>query len=368
LPSNLSGAAATRTLLSEARMAPKALDFVQQVLAEDHRSVRAAFKRAIPTEEPRRHLYDLIEEYQQRSGKGFRASLCLACCRAFGGRSEEATEAAVALEFLHSAFLIHDDIEDRSLQRRGRPALHHSHGVALALNAGDGLCALALTELARCAARQPTEVGAALLAELAHLFRRTVEGQALELGWIADQAFDVTEADYLKMVLGKTCWYSTIHPCRIGALIGSRGRVPLDALVPFGVYLGTAFQIRDDLENLASTDSTYGKDLGGDILEGKRTLPLLHVLSHAGDADRREVERLIAGQGPETARERIDRVLALMREQGSLEYAQAAAGTFARLAMTEAPRAFRGASSLADVDYICALAQHLSGAVAQAAA
>lgn len=325
-------------------------------------------RHAIPTEEPRRHLYDLIEKYQQRAGKGFRSSLCLAACRAFGGHSEDALEAAVALELLHSAFLIHDDIEDHSLQRRGEATLHQSHGIALALNAGDGLCALAVSALARCAARHPPQVGAALLAELAHLFRRTVEGQAWELGWIAEQAFDVTEADYLRMVLGKTCWYSTIHPCRIGALIGSGGAARLDALTPFGVYLGTAFQIRDDLDNLASTDPSYGKDLGGDIVEGKRTLPLLHLLSSCPESDRREVRRLISGEGLESAGERIDHVLALMRTWGSLEYARDAADSFARLALQEAPRAFAGARSQPDVDYISALVLYLCGAVRLAAA
>ncbi len=339
-----------------------AQEVIGRGLAEDHELVRAAMQRAIPDEEPRRYLYDLVKAYQARSSKGFRASLCLATCRAFGGHAEDAADAAVALELLHSAFLVHDDIEDGSSLRRGQPALHRSHGLALALNAGDGLCALALSALARCAARQPPEVAAAMMGEVAHLFRRTVEGQAWELGWIADRTFEVTEPDYFRMVLAKTCWYSTIHPCRLGALIGSRGKARLDVIVPFGFYLGAAFQVRDDLENLVPGEQ-YGKDAGGDIIEGKRTIPLLHLLSRSSPPDRDEVERLISGEGPETGAERIRRVLERMLGAGSLEYARNVADSFAQLALRELPKAFGDASSQVDLEYICAVVLYLSGAV-----
>jgi geranylgeranyl diphosphate synthase type II len=340
-----------------------ARELVATVLARDHELVKGAVARAIPDCEPRRYLYDLLVSYQARSGKGFRASLCLAACRAFGGRSEDAIDAAVALELLHSAFLVHDDIEDGATLRRGKPALHQSHGIALALNAGDGLCALAISALARCAARQPPEVGAALLGELAHLFRRTVEGQAWELGWIADRAFDVTQSDYLRMVLGKTCWYSTIHPCRLGALIGSRGSATLDALVPFGFYLGAAFQVRDDLDNLLPPNEDYGKDAGCDILEGKRTIPLLHLLDHSSAKQRAAIQRLLSGQGPESRPRRIERVRQLMIEAGSLEYARDMADGFARMAIQESDKAFAEATSRADVDYLCASVLYLCGAL-----
>lgn len=340
-----------------------AQELVDRVLAEDQRLLREAIKCAIPDAEPRRYLYDLVEAYQARSGKGFRASLCLAACRAFGGRTEDAIDVAVALEFLHSAFLIHDDIEDGATLRRGEPALHLSHGVALALNAGDGLCALAMSSLARCVARQPPEVGGTVMAEVAHLFRRTVEGQAWELGWIADKNFDISEEDYLQMVLGKTCWYSTIHPCRLGALIGSKGKANLNALVPFGTYLGAAFQLRDDIDNLVPADEGYGKDVACDIIEGKRTIPLLHLLAHCSESQRQEVMRLIAPDCQLAREWRISRVLRLMREFDSLSYTRDVTDTFARLALNEIPSAFQGACSREDVDYFTAMVFYLSGAL-----
>jgi geranylgeranyl diphosphate synthase, type II len=350
------------TLASVSTGADTAEDVLTRTLQRDQELVRRAIRSAIPDAEPRRYLYDPIARYQQRAGKAFRASLCLATCRAFGGRSEDALDAAVALELLHSAFLVHDDIEDGATRRRGEPALHVSHGLGLALNAGDGLCALALSALARCASRQPAEVGAALLGEVAHLFRRTVEGQAWELGWIADRAFDQSEADYLRMVLGKTCWYSTIHPCRLGALIGSRGRAKLEALVPFGCYLGVAFQVRDDLDNLTQQDQSYGKDFGGDIIEGKRTIPLLHLLGRSSPEVREEVAGLVSGEGETSPEARVARVIELMSKAGSLEHGRDLADSFARMALQEIPTAFAGAHSHADVSYLYALVLYLCGA------
>ena len=83
------------------------------------------------------------------------------------------------------------------------------------------------------------------------------------------------------MVLKKTCWYSFIHPCRIGALIATRDTANLDRFNRFGYYLGAAFQIQDDLLNLTGDQNRYGKEIAGDLLEGKRTLMLIHLLKHA---------------------------------------------------------------------------------------
>ena len=91
----------------------------------------------------------------------------------------------------------------------------------------------------------------------------SAEGQAMELGWRRDNASDLTDADYLVMVLKKTCWLATIHPCRVGALIGSRGRADLEPFIRFGFFLGAAFQIQDDLLNLVA-DDRYGKEINGD--------------------------------------------------------------------------------------------------------
>ncbi len=91
--------------------------------------------------------------------------------------------------------------------------------------------------------------------------------------------------DYLHLIMHKTCWYTTIHPLRVGAIVGSRGTAELGPLVRFGFHFGAAFQIRDDLLNLVGDERMYGKEILGDIYEGKRTLPLVHLLATAQGAD-----------------------------------------------------------------------------------
>ena len=116
----------------------------------------AACEPALPDREPRRHLYDLIPRYLSRAGKGLRPALCIATCRAFGGDREARCRSAVALELLHNAFLVHDDIEDGSEHRRGQPTMHVDHGVPLAVNAGDAMNALSVRPLRG----QPSAAGA----------------------------------------------------------------------------------------------------------------------------------------------------------------------------------------------------------------
>ena len=124
------------------------------------------------------------------------------------------------------------------------------------------------------------------------MMQESLEGQAMELGWVRDNRCDVTDEDYLRMVLKKTCWYSFIHPCRIGALIATRDGVDLDRFNRFGSYLGTAFQIQDDLLNLTGDERRYGKEIGGDLLEGKRTLMLIHLLRQLDHTRGRSRDRL----------------------------------------------------------------------------
>jgi len=120
---------------------------VSATLEEYGARTRAALQRYLPAREPRRYLYDLLADYPQRAGKMMRPSLCIATARAFGARLEDALGTAVAIELLHNALLIHDDIEDGSTERRGRPTLHLLHGVPLAINAGAMLSLLSLRPL-----------------------------------------------------------------------------------------------------------------------------------------------------------------------------------------------------------------------------
>ena len=204
----------------------------------------------LPTREPRRYLYDLISGQLSHVGKGLRPALCIATCRAFGGSIEQALPSAVTIELLHNAFLVHDDIEDGSLYRRNRPTLYIEEGVPIAVNVGDAMNAISIGSLTENIPVLGAELAYRIFHEAQHLVLQSVEGQALELGWTRDNFFDLTEDDYLRLVLKKTCWYTCIHPCRIGALIGTAGAVDADRFNLFGFLLGAAFQIQDDILNL----------------------------------------------------------------------------------------------------------------------
>ena len=313
---------------------------IDGALAYDRALVEAALRDAIPRTGPENH-YDMVADYPRRGGKRMRPVLCLASCRLHGGVPTDALPAAVALELFHSAFLVHDDIEDGSTRRRGLPTMHQALGTARAINVGDALSALAVVSLAKGSRCWPADVAGAVSIEFAHLLQRTTEGQATELAWIAEDRYELDDGDYLALIREKTCWYSTVHPLRIGALIGSRGRVDVDRLTDFGFYLGAVFQIHDDIENLYA-DREYGKDALGDVLEGKRTLPLLHLLRTARPSDRRLALRVIGPHGSGAPDERTATVRELMERYGSIDHASRFVDALAGLALAEFRRLFSG--------------------------
>ena len=316
------------------------LDPFQAQLSSYRETTLAGLLSAVPEREPQRYLYAPLTSYLTRSGKGFRPALCMATCRAFGGDPSHAHASATAIEMLHNAFLVHDDIEDDSELRRGLPTMHAEHGVPIAINAGDMLTALSVRILRENLPVLGPSLASRVYDEFEHMMQESLEGQAMELGWVRDNRCDLTEDDYLRMVLKKTCWYSFIHPYRIGALIATRDRVDLDRFNRFGSYLGSAFQIQDDLLNLTGDERRYGKEIGGDLLEGKRTLMLIHLFR---ELDTREAARLMSYLGqPRAARSMRDThwILELMRVRGSLEHARKATRQLAGAAVYEFTRAF----------------------------
>jgi geranylgeranyl diphosphate synthase, type II len=295
---------------------------VEQDLSRYGAITREAMRLYLPDAEPRRHLWDLVDEYPGRGGKAIRPALCLATAVAFGGDVDEALPSAVALEMLHNAFLVHDDIQDASALRRGEPTLHARYGVPLALNAGDALAVLAGAALRDNRRALGSRLASRVADEFDLMARRTLEGQARELGWRRDVALELEPDDYLDLILHKTCWYTTIHPLRVGALIGTLGRADLDPLVRFGFYLGAAFQIRDDLLNLVGDEAKYGKESCGDLYEGKRTLMVIHVLREAQGDDRRAVRGFLAMERQERTPDDVAAILELMRRYGSIDFAR----------------------------------------------
>jgi len=224
--------------------------------------------------------------------------------------------------------------------------------VPIAVNAGDMLTALSVRILRDNLARLGMPLASRVYDEFDHMMQESLEGQAMELGWVRDNRCDVTDDDYLRMVLKKTCWYSFIHPCRIGALIATRDGADLDRFNRFGCFLGTAFQIQDDLLNLTGDERHYGKEIGGDLLEGKRTLMLIHLLRQL---DPREHVRVTGYLGqPRAARSLADTrwILGLMRSRGSLDHVRRVARQLAGATLFEFTQAFAGVPESDDKTFL----------------
>jgi geranylgeranyl diphosphate synthase type II len=304
------------------------------------------------------YLSELVDDYPRRRSKGVRSALALAACQAYGGSVREGLGPAVAIELLHNAFLVHDDIEDGSPRRRGRPTLHELHGTPLAVNAGDALAVTALHALRDwgvLGARVSRQISDELLAML----RQTTEGQALELGWRRNNVVDLTASDYLTLVAKKTCCYTTVAPLRMGALAGSRGTASLAGLTRFGFYLGVAFQIGDDLLSVDGVDAVHGKDALDDIREGKRTLMLLHLLTAASAQQRAWLVAYLGSPEPGRRPEDIVRVRALMRLHGSVAFTRELASGIELAALAALEGAFSEVPDSPHVAFIRGLVPYM---------
>ncbi|MGH3561850.1 MAG: polyprenyl synthetase family protein, partial [Mycobacterium sp.] len=196
---------------------------VDERLREVARLVRRSMLDALPDGEPSQWLYAPMRAYPSRPGKALRPALCLSAGRAFGADPDELLGLAVAIEMLHNAFLVHDDIADGSENRSGRATLAATHGIAAALNAGDALAVVAGQVLRRATRRLDRDLAEMVWAEFDTMAMRTLEGQATEVGWQLDHVENLRPEDYLNLIMHKTCWYTTIHPLRVGAFVGSRG-------------------------------------------------------------------------------------------------------------------------------------------------
>jgi geranylgeranyl diphosphate synthase type II len=311
-----------------------AADVVAEVLAEYGAAAKKAVEHYLRREKPARYLDELMADYPSRGGKLMRPCICIANARAFGGRMDDALQSAAAVEILHNALLIHDDIQDGSEIRRGRPTLHALHGVPLAINAGDAMLLTALRPLLDNLRHQGSDVALQVLEATQRMARETAEGQALELGWRDNFQTDVSDEDYLTMVLKKTAWMGMIWPAQIGLLIGSRGRADPERVVRFGFFLGAAFQIEDDLRNLVP-DAGYGKELNGDLFEAKRTLMLLHARRTCAPAERRRLDDFLRLHRADRTEADVAWLSALMDRCGSVAYARTFAQGLAGAAIHE---------------------------------
>jgi geranylgeranyl diphosphate synthase type II len=313
------------------RSPPPVSDVVSSYLEDCRRRVLDEIRRLVPASA--RHgglLYELMLDYPLRHGKALRPALCIAACRLLGGHVESVLRSAAVLELYHNAFLIHDDLEDGSERRRNEATLHELHGVPIAVNVGDGMLALTLEPLLRNIELVGLGRALRILETVARMARESAEGQMMELEWVRRGCFTPSDRDYVRMVYKKTCWYTFLAPLSVGAIAAGADAEAIATLRRVATPLGIAFQIQDDVLNLIGDPRRYGKEIDGDLWEGKHTLVLIHAVQEAPPAER---ERLLAilrkrrppSDGVGDPRWRTAEDVALLRERivrsGAVDYA-----------------------------------------------
>ncbi|HLV33546.1 MAG TPA: polyprenyl synthetase family protein [Spirillospora sp.] len=332
---------------------------LSEYMEECRALVIAEIEQFVPHNRYRPILYDLMLEYPRRAGKALRPSLCIATCRAMGGRLQDVLRTAAVLELFHNAFLIHDDIEDGSLMRRGLPTLHRDYGVSIAINVGDGIFALCLQPLLDN--MEELGIGKALriLELISRMVRESVEGQAIELDWIRHQRYDLRDRDYCLMAYKKTCWYTFVAPMLISGTIVGATPAQMARLRKYAAYTGVAFQIQDDLLNLVGDERHYGKESCGDLWEGKYTLMLLHMLRQAAPHERQRCVRIL--QQPREAKTEADvgYLYHLICRYGSIDYAREVARHLACKARHDFEKTTTFIEPSVHRDFLAAMAGHV---------
>lgn len=254
-------------------------------------------------------LAQALSHICQRGGKRMRPLLVLLIAKNFGKISEATHYAAVGLELLHTASLVHDDVVDESGERRGQASLNASYDNKVAVLVGDYILSTALLNVSFT----HSEIIVQYLAELG---RTLSDGEIMQLSNVQNE--EISEEAYYNVIQRKTA--ALFEACaRIGA--ESAGATPeqVEAAAKFGQHLGIIFQIRDDIFDYYSSEA-IGKPTGNDILEGKLTLPLIHALLKTQDKTMLALAKK-AKKGAITADE-IDVLVKFAKQQGGIEYAE----------------------------------------------
>ena len=266
-------------------------------------------------------LIPTIGRYIQSSGgKRVRPAVLLMASRLGGYTGDRAVTFAAAIEFIHTATLVHDDIIDESELRRGRLAVHARWGNDVTVLLGDYLyiksMALALTHDTLDIVRV-----------LCDVTLKMIEGEIFQLTKNGDAA--ITEEEHFEIIRRKTA-YLFGGSAQIGGMLGRIGSEKEQALQQYGFNLGIAFQVVDDLLDFTGDFEALGKPVGADLVEGKMTLPLIHLLQQPGHRCGDIVREIIAART--ATREQWNEILSLLREHRSIEYASRRAVEFAERA------------------------------------
>lgn len=287
-------------------------------IARELSMVEETLRRSVRSES--QLLTEIAMHVIDAGGKRIRPAICVLAFRAVGGKDEKlgaAIDAAVAVELIHSATLIHDDITDEGETRRGRVTAYRKYGVHNALVTGDFLFV------------QGFKYGQFLSPEsiriAAEAYERLAEGEMLQEQW--KNSISIPENEYLKIVSGKTASVFSAS-AQLGAYHGGGTEKEIDMLGEYGTNVGIAFQIVDDVLDVISDASEIGKSAGNDLREGNMTLPLIYAMQDGVD---KELMTALIRRKRKTP-EMIERALGMVRKSSSIERSMERAASFAEMA------------------------------------
>lgn len=262
------------------------------------------------------YVKDIVKHIIDSGGKRLRPLLCLLTAGMFGYRRKDVYPLACVLEFIHSATLLHDDIIDHAPLRRGNKTAHMIFGITKTILAGDALLALSNQIVTKY-----NNIG--LMSCLSEAIYRTASGEILELAQM--EKTWITEEEYLNIISGKTA-YLIQFSCESGAILAGANDDELSIVRTFGLNLGIAFQLVDDVLDYSLNQEKLGKPVGGDLKEGKITLPLIFYLDSIDNSTRYELLRRI--KNSELSEDEINEILHDINKKGILKQALKSSDSF----------------------------------------
>ena len=267
-------------------------------------------------------LVEKVAEYIVNSGgKRLRPLLVLLTAKALGECDEKAVKLATVIEFLHTATLLHDDVVDTSDMRRGNPTANAKWGNAPSVLVGDFLYSRAFTMMVELGSLPVMDI-------LSNATCVIAEGEVLQL--VNCKNPDTTEQQYMDVIKGKTAMLFEASTHSTAELKTSEEKTA-QALKDYGLYLGMAFQLIDDVLDYEGNAEAMGKNVGDDLAEGKPTLPLIHAMANSSEEDAKLIRKAIRKGGLED----IDQILSVVRASGSLQYTKDKAIEQAELAQKQ---------------------------------
>lgn len=270
--------------------------------------------------------WKITREYPQRKGKYVRPTLVCLTAEAMGVKANRTLLTAAAMQISEDWLLVHDDWEDHSLKRRGKPTLHRMYGDEMAVNAGDALHNIMWKVLSDNDKVVGSKKAAEIREEFFKILSRTTLGQATEIAWMSSQK-DFTDNDWFFIADGKTSYYTIAGPMRLGATLAGASKAQLEKLADFGIALGRCFQLVDDVLDVTS-DFEGLKEYANDIYEGKKTVILGHLLRHAKGSDKKKLISILAKPREKKTKTEVNWVVSKMKHYGSIIYAQKMAQGF----------------------------------------